>query len=110
MIAGADSIDDVDLLRQAGLGGLFDGVRAPSRLGSFLRAMSWGNVRQPEAVSRRLLTELATRTPILPMRPRCVGWTSTPASGGCTGTPSRVSGSGTPRSAATRYGCAGCTR
>src|SRR5687768_4486200 len=44
MIAGADSIDDLDLLRQAGLTGLFDGVRAPSTLGSFLRAFSWGNV------------------------------------------------------------------
>jgi hypothetical protein len=30
MIAGADSIDDLDVLRQAGLAGLFEGVRAPS--------------------------------------------------------------------------------
>jgi hypothetical protein len=66
MIAGADSIDDLDLLRQAGLTGLFDGVRAPSTLGSFLRAFSWGNVRQLEAVNRRLLAELAERTRILP--------------------------------------------
>jgi hypothetical protein len=66
MIAGADSIDDLDLLRQTGLGELFDGVRAPSTLGSFLRAFSWGNVHQLEAVNRRLLAELAARTPILP--------------------------------------------
>jgi hypothetical protein len=65
MIAGADSIDDLDLLRQAGLAGLFEGVRAPSTLGSFLRAFSWGNVRQLEAVNRRLLGELAARTRIL---------------------------------------------
>jgi hypothetical protein len=65
MIAGADSIDDLDLLRQAGLAGLFEGVRAPSTLGSFLRALSWGNVRQLEAVNRRLLGELAARTRIL---------------------------------------------
>jgi Transposase DDE domain group 1 len=66
MIAGADSIDDLDLLRQAGMGELFDGVRAPSTLGSFLRAFSRGNVRQLEVVNRRLLGELAARTRILP--------------------------------------------
>ena len=66
MIAGADSIDDLDLLRSGGMGELFDGVRAPSTLGSFLRALSRGNVRQLEAVSRKLLAELAARTPVLP--------------------------------------------
>lgn len=66
MVAGADSIDDLDLLRQAGMVGLFDGVRAPSTLGSFLRAFSWGNVRQLEAVNRRLLATLAAASPILP--------------------------------------------
>jgi hypothetical protein len=49
MIAGADAIDDLDLLRCGGMGELFDGVRAPSTLGSFLRALSWGNARQLEA-------------------------------------------------------------
>ena len=48
MIAGADAIDDLDLLRCGGMGELFDGVRAPSTLGSFLRALSWGNARQLE--------------------------------------------------------------
>jgi hypothetical protein len=33
MIAGADSIDDLDLLRHGGMGELFDGVRAPSPSG-----------------------------------------------------------------------------
>ena len=66
MIAGADAIDDLDLLRCGRMGELFDGVRAPSTLGSFLRALSWGNVRQLEAVSRRLLAELAARAPVLP--------------------------------------------
>jgi hypothetical protein len=66
MVAGADSIDDLDVLRHGAMGELFDGVRAPSTLGSFLRAFSWGNVRQLEAVNRRLLAELAARTPILP--------------------------------------------
>jgi Transposase DDE domain group 1 len=66
MVAAADCIDDLDVLRQGGMGGLFDGVRAPSTLGSFLRAFSWGNVAQLEAVNRRLLAELAARTRILP--------------------------------------------
>ena len=52
MIAGADSIDDLDMLRQAGLTGLFDGVYAPSTLGSFLRAFTHGHVRQLQAVDR----------------------------------------------------------
>ena len=65
MIAGADSIDDLDLLRHGGMGELFAGVRAPSTLGSFLRALSWGNVGQLEAVNRRLLAALAARTPVL---------------------------------------------
>jgi hypothetical protein len=46
MIAGADSIDDMDLLRHGAMPALFGGVRAPSTLGSFLRAFTWGNVLQ----------------------------------------------------------------
>jgi hypothetical protein len=65
MIAGADSIDDLDVLRHGGMGELFGGVRAPSTLGSFLRGFDWGTVRQLEIVSRRLLAELASRTPVL---------------------------------------------
>ena len=65
MLAGADSIEDLDVLRHGGMGELFDGVRAPSTLGSFQRAFSWGNVRQLDAVNPRLLAELAARTPVL---------------------------------------------
>ena len=46
MIAGADSIDDLDVLRHGAMPGLFGGVRAPSTLGSFLRSFTWGNVLQ----------------------------------------------------------------
>ena len=48
MAAGADSIDDMDLLRHGAMPDLFGGVRAPSTLGSFLRSFTWGNVRQLE--------------------------------------------------------------
>jgi hypothetical protein len=66
MTAGADCIDDMDILRHGAMGELFAGVRAPSTLGSFLRAFTWGNVRQVEKVSRLLLGELARRAPLLP--------------------------------------------
>jgi Transposase DDE domain group 1 len=66
MAAGADSIDDLDVLRHGAMGDLFGGIRAPSTLGSFLRSFTWGNVRQLDAVGRRLLAELAARAPLLP--------------------------------------------
>ena len=66
MVAGADSIDDMDLLRHGALPGLFGGIRAPSTLGSHLRSFTWGNVRQLEVVNRQLLSELARRAPLLP--------------------------------------------
>jgi Transposase DDE domain group 1 len=66
MIGGADSIDDLGLLRHGAMGALFGGVRAPSTLGSFLRSFTWGNVRQLGKVSRAVLGELARRAPLLP--------------------------------------------
>ena len=66
MIAGADSIDDMDLLRHGATPALFGGIRAPSTLGSFLRSFTWGNVLQLEQVSRLLLADLARRSPLLP--------------------------------------------
>ena len=66
MAAGADSIDDLDVLRHGALPVLFGGIRAPSTLGSFLRAFTWGNVLQLQKVHRRFLAELARRAPLLP--------------------------------------------
>jgi Transposase DDE domain group 1 len=68
MAAGADSIDDMDLLRHGAMPGLFGGIRAPSTLGSHLRSFTWGNVRQLEIVNRELLGELVRRAPLLPGR------------------------------------------
>jgi hypothetical protein len=65
MVAGADSIQDMALLRHGAMGRLFDQAYAPSTLGSFLRAFSFGHVRQLDAVAARLLTGLAARTPVL---------------------------------------------
>ena len=66
MVAGADSIDDMDLLRHGGMGTLFAGVRAPSTLGTFLRAFTFGHVRQLDAVASRLVINLAGLAPLLP--------------------------------------------
>jgi len=66
MVAGADSIDDMDLLRHGGMGRLFAGVRAPSTLGTFLRCVTFGHVRQLDSVAAGFLTNLAADTPLLP--------------------------------------------
>jgi hypothetical protein len=66
MLTGADSIDDLDVVRHGGMAELFGGVYAPSTLGSFLRAFSHGHVRQLQGVSREFLVQLARRTPLLP--------------------------------------------
>jgi hypothetical protein len=66
MAGGADSIEDLGLLRHGAMPGLFGGVRAPSTLGSFLRSFTWGNVLQLGKVNRLLLGELARRAPLLP--------------------------------------------
>jgi hypothetical protein len=65
MVAGADSIDDMALLRHGGMGRIFAGAYAPSTLGSFLRAFSFGHVRQLDAVAARFLVTLAGLTRLL---------------------------------------------
>jgi len=66
MAAGADSIDDMDVLRHGAMGTLFCGIRAPSTLGSFLRSFTWGNVRQLESAGRDFLSALTGAAPLLP--------------------------------------------
>lgn len=65
MVAGADSIDDMALLRHGAMGTVFDRPYAPSTLGSFLREFAFGHVRQLDAVATRLLGRLHERTPLL---------------------------------------------
>ena len=66
MIVGADSIDDMAVLRHGAMGRLFTGVRAPSTLGTFLRSFTFGHVRQLDAVASRLLINLCTCAELLP--------------------------------------------
>ncbi len=63
MLAGADSIDDLDLLRHGGMPRLFCGVRAPSTLGTFLRSFTHGHVQQLDAVGGQVLAGLTDRVP-----------------------------------------------
>jgi hypothetical protein len=65
MVAGADSIDDMALLRHGGMGRVFARAYAPSTLGSFLRAFTFGHVRQLDAVASRFLIALAGLTGLL---------------------------------------------
>ena len=52
MAAGADRINDMDVLRHGAMTEVSGGIRAPSTLGSFLRSFTWGNVRRLDAVAR----------------------------------------------------------
>jgi hypothetical protein len=94
MVAGADSIDDMGLLRHGGLDRLVSGVRAPSTLGTFLRWFSFGHVRQLDAVAARLLAGLASCTPLFAGARRIS--TSMTRCGRPTATPSRAPAAATP--------------
>ena len=66
MCAGADSIDDVDVVRSGGMKTLFDDVYAPSTIGTLLREFSFGHARQLESVLRGHLGVLCARADLLP--------------------------------------------
>jgi len=60
MVAGADCIDDCDVLRSGATGRVLGhGVMAPLTLGTFLRAFTFGHVRQLDSWSEALLAPLA---------------------------------------------------
>jgi hypothetical protein len=65
MAAGADSIDDLDVIRAGGMKKVFGGVYACATLGIFLREFTHGHSLQLAAVLRRHLVALAEQTPVL---------------------------------------------
>ena len=69
MLVGGDSIDDVAVPRAGGSAQLFDSVRAPSTVGSWLRAHKWSNVRQLDAVSRSCWHGCGPLAPARPTSP-----------------------------------------
>jgi hypothetical protein len=66
MCAGADSIDDIDVVRSGGMTALFGGVYAPSTIGTLLREFSFGHARQLESVLRAHLARLCGQVDLLP--------------------------------------------
>jgi Transposase DDE domain group 1 len=66
MCAGADCIDDIDVVRSGGMKTLFDGVYAPSTVGTLLREFTFGHARQLESVLREHLVTLCGRVDLLP--------------------------------------------
>ena len=66
MCAGADCIDDVDVVRTGGIMALFGGVYAPSTIGTLLREFTFGHARQLEAVLGAHLAALCERVDLLP--------------------------------------------
>jgi len=65
LAAGADSIDDLQVIRSGGMKKVFGSVYAPSTLGIHLREFTHGHVRQLDAVLSRHLLALADRTQLL---------------------------------------------
>lgn len=65
MLAGADSIDDLDVIRAGGMHRVFGGVYASATLGILLREFTFGHARQLGAVLGRHLVALADRTDLL---------------------------------------------
>jgi hypothetical protein len=65
MVAGADSFEDLAVLRHGAMGRLVPGAPAPTTLGTHLRAYAFGHVRQLDAVAARVLAALAASTPVL---------------------------------------------
>ena len=66
MVAGADSIQEMALLRHGGMGRVFCcAVRALDVWVSLLRSFTFGHVRKLDAVAARFLTGLAAATPLV---------------------------------------------
>ncbi|TWP31935.1 IS1380 family transposase [Leekyejoonella antrihumi] len=66
MAAGADCIDDLDVIRSGGMTKMFDQVYAPATLGQFLREFTHGHTRQLASVARAHLVNLVGCTNLLP--------------------------------------------
>ena len=66
MVAGADCIDDLDVLRCGGMDRLFVGVYAPATLGQLLREFTHGHTLQLASALRAHLVTLVQSTGLLP--------------------------------------------
>jgi hypothetical protein len=66
MAAGADCIDDLDVIRSGGMPRLFGGVYACSTLGQLLREFTHGHALQLASVARAHLVKLVEHSGLLP--------------------------------------------
>jgi hypothetical protein len=66
MACGADSIDDLDVIRVGGMKRLFTGVYAAATLGQFLREFTHGHAMQLASVLRAFLLNLISISHLLP--------------------------------------------
>lgn len=66
MATGADSIDDLNLIRSGGMPRLFAEVYAPATLGQFLREFTHDHSLQLASVARAHLVNLVQQTGLLP--------------------------------------------
>ena len=66
MAAGADSIDDLNVIRSGGMKQLFGGVYAAATLGQFLREFTHGHTLQLASVLRAHLVNLVEHSGLLP--------------------------------------------
>lgn len=66
MVIGADSIDDLDVIRHGAMPRLFNRLRAPSTCGSWLRGFTHGHTRQLTSVAAEALIRLCAQAPLLP--------------------------------------------
>jgi hypothetical protein len=64
MLAGADCIDDADVLRCGATSQVLGHrVMAPSTLGTFLRAFTFGHLRQLDRLTEQVLTRAWAAVP-----------------------------------------------
>ncbi len=110
MVAGADYIEDVELLRSGGMPQLFCGVYAPSTVGILLREFTFGHTLQLASAARAHLVALAERTPVLAGPISGCSSTSTRCCARFTVTPNRARVSGTPRSPGGKCCVVACRR
>jgi hypothetical protein len=68
MAAGADCIDDLDLIRSGGMSKVFGEVYAPATLGQHLREYTGGHVSQLASVASAHLVNLVEHSDLLPGR------------------------------------------
>ena len=109
MVAGADSIDDLDLLRCGGMARLFTDVYAPATLGQHLREFSHGHALQLASVLRAHLTWSAARD-CCPGSASGSSSTSIPCSGRPSATPNKAPATATPRSPGSKSSAGACHR